>query len=206
MGLAAYRPILQTPGLQALMAASTAARMPVGFETLGIMGRSSVTTVPCIDGREAVDIAALERALDTQAGRPFIVVANAGTVNTVDFDELTAIAALWDRFPFWLHVDTAFGAFAALSPDLAPLVEGLALADSVCVDAQGDRIRDSSEFGLLPDVRLNVVCFTLATDGSQEAVAALRRRAARRRPGVHDADRPVRTTRRACRVLQLAHR
>lgn len=113
MGLAAYRPILQTPGLQALMAASTAARMPVGFETLGIMGRSSVTTVPCIDGREAVDIAALERALDTQAGRPFIVVANAGTVNTVDFDELTAIAALWDRFPFWLHVDAAFGAFAA---------------------------------------------------------------------------------------------
>lgn len=37
MGLAAYRPILQTPGLKWLMAASTVARMPVGFETLGIV-------------------------------------------------------------------------------------------------------------------------------------------------------------------------
>jgi MFS family permease len=37
MGLAAYRPILQTPGLKGLMAASTVARLPVGFETLGIV-------------------------------------------------------------------------------------------------------------------------------------------------------------------------
>ena len=37
MALAAYRPILRTPGLKGLMAASTVARMPVGFETLGIV-------------------------------------------------------------------------------------------------------------------------------------------------------------------------
>ncbi|GIF14850.1 pyridoxal phosphate-dependent decarboxylase family protein [Actinoplanes teichomyceticus] len=100
---------------------------------LGI-GRDRLRTVPLLAGREAVDPAALEAALAALGGRPAIVVANAGTVNTVDFDDLRAIAALRERHPFWLHVDAAFGAFAALSREHAHLVAGLDLADSVCVD------------------------------------------------------------------------
>ncbi|RZS43434.1 pyridoxal-dependent decarboxylase-like protein [Herbihabitans rhizosphaerae] len=61
-------------------------------------------------------------------------MANAGTVDTVDFDDLRAIAALRDEFPFWPHVDAAFGGFAALSPEHAPLLDGIGEADSVCVD------------------------------------------------------------------------
>ncbi|MEV6300160.1 pyridoxal-dependent decarboxylase [Actinoplanes sp. NPDC051861] len=98
------------------------------------LGRDSVRSVRTIKGREAVDLEELEAELVALNGRPAIVVANAGTVNTVDFDDLRAIAALRERHPFWLHVDAAFGGFAALSPEHAHLVDGLAEADSICVD------------------------------------------------------------------------
>jgi glutamate/tyrosine decarboxylase-like PLP-dependent enzyme len=98
------------------------------------LGRDSLRPVPTLPDREAVDVARLADALDALDGRPAIVVANAGTVNTVDFDDLRAIAALKERYPFWLHVDGAFGAFAALSPEHAHLVDGLTAADSVSVD------------------------------------------------------------------------
>jgi glutamate/tyrosine decarboxylase-like PLP-dependent enzyme len=104
------------------------------LSVLGI-GRDRLRQVPLLPGgREAVDVTALDAALAALDGRPAIVVANAGTVNTVDFDDLRAIAALKERYDFWLHVDAAFGAFAALSPAYAPLVAGLDAADSVCVD------------------------------------------------------------------------
>ncbi|WP_328925731.1 pyridoxal-dependent decarboxylase [Streptomyces sp. NBC_00190] len=97
------------------------------------LGRGSLVKVPTLPGREAVDPAALERALTDTPG-PAVVVANAGTVNTVDFDDLRAVASLRERHDFWLHTDAAFGAFAALSPDHAHLADGLDASDSLCVD------------------------------------------------------------------------
>jgi glutamate/tyrosine decarboxylase-like PLP-dependent enzyme len=97
------------------------------------LGRRSLTRIPLLPDREAVDVEALARALAGASG-PAIVVANAGTVDTVDFDDLRAIAGLRDRFRFWLHVDAAFGAFAACSPAHRHLVDGLDLADSIAVD------------------------------------------------------------------------
>ena len=97
------------------------------------LGRRSVSRVPLLPDREALDVSALRAAL-VALGRPAIVLASAGTVDTVDFDDLQAIAALRRELPFWLHVDAAFGGFAACSPDHRHLVSGLELADSIAID------------------------------------------------------------------------
>lgn len=99
------------------------------------MGRNNMHYIPSIDGREAIDINALEHYLSTINGEPCIVVANAGTVNTGDFDDIKQIGVLKEKYKFFLHVDGAFGAFAACSPKYMKLVEGMDSADSLTIDA-----------------------------------------------------------------------
>lgn len=100
--------------------------------TLGI-GRGSVRQGPAPDG--AIDVEALSAELATVDG-PVIVVANAGEVNTGAFDRLDAVAECCEQHPggVWLHVDGAFGLFAALAPSHAHLVGGVERADSVAAD------------------------------------------------------------------------
>jgi glutamate/tyrosine decarboxylase-like PLP-dependent enzyme len=66
---------------------------------------------------------------------PTIVCAQAGEVNTGAFDQLPDIAELAEEAGAWLHVDGAFGIWAAVSPRLRHLVAGLERADSWTTDA-----------------------------------------------------------------------
>ena len=98
------------------------------------LGRRALRTVATLPGRTAIDPAALERALAERPGTPAVVVASAGEVNTGDFDDLAAVTRIARAHGAWLHVDGAFGLFAALLPGHRGLFEGLEVADSVTVD------------------------------------------------------------------------
>jgi glutamate/tyrosine decarboxylase-like PLP-dependent enzyme len=100
---------------------------------LGI-GADAVEPVAA-DGNGAVDPAALEQALDDGgSGSPTIVCVQAGNVNTGACDDLAAAAELAHRHGAWLHVDGAFGLWAAVSPSKRHLVNGIDQADSWAVD------------------------------------------------------------------------
>ena len=101
---------------------------------LGI-GRNALVKINTQSNREAIDLNELENYLRQNQSKPLIIVANAGTVNTVDFDDLEAIGQLKNKYNFWLHVDAAFGGFAAISPAFAHLMKGVHHADSITVDA-----------------------------------------------------------------------
>jgi glutamate/tyrosine decarboxylase-like PLP-dependent enzyme len=78
--------------------------------------------------------AALESALAGARG-PTIVCAQAGNVNSGAFDPLDSIADLTSRHQAWLHVDGAFGLWAAVSGALRHHVNGIERADSWATDA-----------------------------------------------------------------------
>ena len=104
----------------------------VALQMLGL-GRDRVLRVPTDEqGRMRAD--ALQAAL-AGLDRPAIVCAQAGNVNTGAFDPLRPIAQAVRANGGWLHVDGAFGLWAATSPKLRGQLEGLADADSWTTDA-----------------------------------------------------------------------
>ncbi len=101
------------------------------YKILGLLGlgRGRVVTVPVDDqGRMRAD------AMPALAG-PAIVCVQAGNVNTGAFDPIAAIAERARAADAWIHVDGAFGLWAAAAPDYARLLEGVADADSWATDA-----------------------------------------------------------------------
>jgi glutamate/tyrosine decarboxylase-like PLP-dependent enzyme len=89
------------------------------------------------NGRLQIDLEDLERLVreDRAAGAiPFCVVANAGTTATGAVDPIAALADFAEREGLWLHVDAAYGGFAALAPSGRHLLKGIERADSVALD------------------------------------------------------------------------
>jgi glutamate/tyrosine decarboxylase-like PLP-dependent enzyme len=105
------------------------------IEMLGL-GRRALRKI-AVDDSFQMDLEALAAAItaDREAGnRPICVVAAAGTVNTGAIDDIESIADLCAAEDLWLHVDGAFGAWAALLPEYDSLLRGLRRADSLAFD------------------------------------------------------------------------
>ncbi len=101
------------------------------FKTLGMLGlgRKRVVTVPAdAQGRMRAD------SLPNLSG-PTIICIQAGNVNTGAFDPAEEICEAAYRAGAWVHVDGAFGLWAAASPEKVHLTKGFANADSWATDA-----------------------------------------------------------------------
>jgi glutamate/tyrosine decarboxylase-like PLP-dependent enzyme len=101
------------------------------FKALGLLGlgRDRVERVP-VDAQGRMDPARLP-PLDSRT----LLILQAGNVNSGAFDPFAAIISAAHEAGAWVHVDGAFGLWAAASPRLARLVDGVALADSWSADA-----------------------------------------------------------------------
>ncbi len=104
---------------------------PSLVKALGVvgLGRHRVIEVPVDDqGRMRADVF-------PDLSPPAIVCLQAGNVNTGSFDPMAEIIPRAKEAGAWVHVDGAFGFWAAASPRLAHLTAGMELADSWATDA-----------------------------------------------------------------------
>jgi glutamate/tyrosine decarboxylase-like PLP-dependent enzyme len=125
-GLAGSPPIRVYAGAERHVTIDRALRL------LGL-GTASVIPVPTDEqGRMRPD--ALRDALAGASG-PIIVCAQVGNVNTGAIDDMAAIVETAHAAEAWVHVDGAFGLWAAASPSLRHLVAGTERADSWATDA-----------------------------------------------------------------------
>ncbi len=126
---------LQSAPLTAYASAAAHGCIPRALDMAGI-GSDALRLIPA-DASHRMDPAALGQAIDAdrRSGmQPFLVVGTAGTVDTGAIDPLAEIADIAAGAGLWFHVDGAFGATAALSPRLRPLLAGIERADSLAFD------------------------------------------------------------------------
>lgn len=126
------RGLYGAPEIRVIVGDEVHSTLLAGLQYLGL-GRERVTRIPTDEqGRIRAD--ALPAALDPNV--PTIVAIQAGNVNTGAFDQADAVAdALAGHPNAWIHVDGAFGLWAAASPELRHLVAGVERADSWATDA-----------------------------------------------------------------------
>ncbi len=97
------------------------------------LGTDAVTYVAS-DKEGRMDPGALDAALSGPSDRATIVSLQAGDLNSGVFDSFKALCPIARKHKAWVHVDGAFGLWAAASPLYRHLLEGVELADSWATD------------------------------------------------------------------------
>ena len=119
------------PKINVVLSAEAHITIYISLRYLGLGTRAIIVPTDEQGRMRAED---LRKTLATLSG-PTIVCAQAGNVNTGSFDPLREIAEACRERKAWLHVDGAFGLWAAASRRKRHLVEGADLADSWAIDA-----------------------------------------------------------------------
>ena len=162
---------------------------------IGVDAVQSVPTGP----NGAVDPDALVRALEADPDEPTIVCAQAGNVNTGAFDDLLVACEAARRRGAWVHVDGAFGLWAAASRAFEHLVAGREAADSWVVDGH-KWLNLPYDAGFVfcadPDAHAASMSYTaaylVAGGGAGPGAGGLRARVLPPRAGVRDVGRAAR--------------
>ena len=119
------------PALRVVAGTAKHVTVDRALRLLGI-GTEQVDMMP-VDAQGRIEVAALRAALAAEDG-PTIVCAQAGDINTGAFDDLDAIADACEASGAWLHIDGAFGLWAAASPRFRHLTTGSERAQSWATD------------------------------------------------------------------------
>lgn len=120
------------PEVHVVVSAAAHATIFKALKLLGFGLRQIRTVEADAQGRQSAEALA---AVLADCDGPTIVCAQAGNVNTGSFDPLAKIIELAHGQDAWVHVDGAFGLWAAVSPALRHLVAGFEQADSWATDA-----------------------------------------------------------------------
>ena len=122
-----------SPRLRVVASVERHATVDRSLRLLGL-GTAAISPVAA-NAQGAIDTGDLARVLAAEPGTPTIVVLQTGNVNTGACDDLRAAIGLARTVPnSWVHVDGAFGLWAAACPETRSLTDGIELADSWCTD------------------------------------------------------------------------
>ena len=124
--------LIGAPAVHILCGEQAHATIYTSLRLLGL-GAATATRIPA-DQQGRMDPEALAKALASNDG-PTIVCAQAGNVATGAFDAFGPIADACAAHRAWLHIDGAFGLWAAAAPAIRHLTAGMERADSWAVDA-----------------------------------------------------------------------
>ncbi|MGI9606589.1 MAG: pyridoxal phosphate-dependent decarboxylase family protein [Acidimicrobiales bacterium] len=116
-----------SPEVRVVVSSAAHSSVTKALSYVGI-GRDAVVSVTS-DDQGRIDVKSLPAA-----GAPTLVVLQAGNVNSGACDGFDAVADHFEGSPSWIHVDGAFGLWAAASPSTRHLAAGMNRADSWATD------------------------------------------------------------------------
>ncbi len=127
----AGRGLVGSPGVRVLVGEERHDSVDLVLRYLGLGAPEPVAA----DDQGRIDVGALRRALAAGDGRPTVVSLQAGNVHSGAFDPFGEAISAAHEHEAWVHVDGAFGLFAAASPAHRHLTAGFEAADSWATDA-----------------------------------------------------------------------